>query len=542
MSALSKISTLAQTVSYLKLRQITARLSHVYRRHFPVMVDWEGGVGAQAQSMAFAPSIPYADSYCGGIFEFLNLKKDFAGRIDWEYPGYGRLWTYNLNYFEFLNQKTIRKDEALALVNDFADNISERKTGMEPYPVSLRAMNWIKFFAVNGVSDGRLDSLLYTQLQILASNPEFHLLGNHLLENGFALLFGAYYFNDRKLYDNAKSILVPELDEQILPDGAHFELSPMYHSLMMLRVLDCYNLVTMNETLFGRELGRLLSEKGEKMLGWLNTISFADGNSPLFNDAAYGIAPSVAELNDYAARIGIAPRKTILKECGYRKFAKDSFEIIIDVGNIGPDYQPGHAHSDTLGFELHIHSRPVVVNTGTSTYQVDKNRFFERSTAAHNTVVVGGRNSSAVWGGHRVAQRARVVISEDTASSVSASHDGYRSIGVTHSRKFNVADEGILIKDELKGRGKDIEGEAYFHFHPSETIKIEDGRILGRDYEFSFEGTDVRIELTRQYYAPQFNVRIENSVARVLFKNELSTLIRTVNPKIKTQSDDKDDK
>jgi len=31
--------------------------------------------------------------------------------------------------------------------------------------------------------------------------------------------------------------------------------------------------------------------------------------------------------------------------------------------------------------------RPVIVDTGTSTYEVNNTRFYERSTAAHNTVV-----------------------------------------------------------------------------------------------------------------------------------------------------------
>ena len=84
-------------------------------------------------------------------------------------------------------------------------------------------------------------------MYILLDNLEYHLLGNHLLENGFSLLFGAYYFQDENLYKKAKEILEKELNEQILDDGAHFELSPMYHQLMLFRVLDCINLVKHNQ-------------------------------------------------------------------------------------------------------------------------------------------------------------------------------------------------------------------------------------------------------------------------------------------------------
>ena len=61
-------------------------------------------------------------------------------------------------------------------------------------------------------------------------------MGNHLLENGFSLLFGSYYFRDEKLYSKAKEIIKTELREQILDDGAHFELSPMYHSIILHRI------------------------------------------------------------------------------------------------------------------------------------------------------------------------------------------------------------------------------------------------------------------------------------------------------------------
>ena len=75
---------------------------------------------------------------------------------------------------------------------------------------------------------------------------EYHILGNHLLENGYALLFGAYYFGDKKLYEKAYQIVSEELEEQILEDGAHFELSPMYHQILLNRLLDCIYLVNSN--------------------------------------------------------------------------------------------------------------------------------------------------------------------------------------------------------------------------------------------------------------------------------------------------------
>ena len=46
-------------------------------------------------------------------------------------------------------------------------------------------------------------------------------------------------------------------------------------------------------------------------------------------------------------------------------------------------------------------------DSGTSTYERDSERLRQRGTAAHNTVQLGGVDSSEVWSGFRVGRRAR---------------------------------------------------------------------------------------------------------------------------------------
>ena len=81
----------------------------------------------------------------------------------------------------------------------------------------------------------------------LKDNLEYHILGNHLLENAFSLLFGSIYFNDDSFFEISEKILLEQLDEQILNDGAHFELSPMYHCITLHKVLDSINLLRSNQ-------------------------------------------------------------------------------------------------------------------------------------------------------------------------------------------------------------------------------------------------------------------------------------------------------
>ena len=57
---------------------------------------------------------------------------------------------------------------------------------------------------------------------------------------------------------------------------------------------------------------------------------------------------------------------------------------ILDVAEVGPSYQPGHAHADTLSFELSLYGQRVLVNSGTSQYGNDAERYRQRSTGAHD--------------------------------------------------------------------------------------------------------------------------------------------------------------
>ena len=271
-------------------------------------------------------------------FTFLNISHDFSDQIDWNYDGYGKLWTYNLNYFDFLNQKEMSNEIGVSIINDYIKNDKVLKEGKEVYPISLRGIN-CKVSSENKVKDSRIDKKLFQNYYTLLKNLEYHLLGNHLLENAFSLLFGAYYFQDAKLYAKSKKLLISELDEQILNDGAHFELSPMYHQIILSRLLDSINLIKLNNEWKKDDLLLFLETKASLMVSWLKNITYSNGQIPMVNDATYDIAPQSNKLFSYAKDIGITNHKSFVR-FWYRKIITNNYELLIDVGNIGPDYQP----------------------------------------------------------------------------------------------------------------------------------------------------------------------------------------------------------
>jgi hypothetical protein len=521
---LKKSVLLFDTIVHLRAKQIYYRLYYALRKMLRKVFARSSAVSVQTNSrtaLKLTDSIALPQSYSKNSFVFLNLPHRFEMAIEWNYSGHGKLWTYNLNYFDFLMQEGLSKEEGMDLIMDFVRDMPRIKEGLMPFPISLRGVNWIKFLSKHEMCDQNINEALREQYALLMENLEYHILGNHLLENAFSLLFGAYYFQEERFYQKAKQLLLEELDEQILPDGAHFELSPMYHQIMLFRVLDGINLLR-NNSWKQDELLPFLTQKAEKMLAWLRLMSFSNGDIPLFNDSAKNIAPTTQELHNYALRLDLHEGATSLRECGYRKWTEETYECVVDVGNIGPDYIPGHAHSDTFNFELYIRGKPFIVDTGLSTYETNARRMLERSTSAHNTVEVAGKNQSQVWGGFRVGKRAKIVSLEENKQGVSAVHNGYKDIGVRHRRSFSFAPKSLVIEDLLEGEKS--EGRAYLHFSPGIEPAVEGSCIIFESSQISVSSEKITIE--EYFYAPEFNTAIAAKVAVINFSQNLHMEIR----------------
>lgn len=411
-----------------------------------------------------------------GVFKLLNDTRDLGWPVNWEAPGAPLLWRYNLHYFEdFVSHGAKQREEVhhQMLCQWLAAHPPGARPSWDPYPLSLRIVNWIKWvFAGAELPQQAMDSLA-AQARWLAARPEWHLLGNHLFANAKALIFAGCYFTGREAeawLSAGISIVEVELGEQVLSDGGNFELSPMYHAIFLTDIFDLINLAGRYPHRLPARLLRALADRSVAMLKWLATMSHPDGEIALFNDSALGIAPNLEALRAYARRLGISvpPGPTapgpggcaleFLEASGYARMTAGPAVAICDAARIGPDYLPGHAHADTLSFELSIGPHRLVVNGGTSRYGADEVRQCERGTASHSTVIVDGADSSEVWSGFRVARRARpFAISRNARPdlvSLDASHDGYRRLGggSDHRRQWTMSPFFLRIEDSVSGR------------------------------------------------------------------------------------------
>ena len=490
---------LLRTVLHLQPRQIVYQIKNRLTRAQYVFLP------APEVKGTLLKTEPVLREHCleGNVFTFLNLSHEFAG---WDYNGYGNLWTYNQNYYDWLNQEGITQQEGCKWIDSFIEDVLKIPIqpcmALDPYPIALRSINWVKFFCrfPDCATKVRLDAL-YSQVRLLEKKLEYHLLANHLLEDAYALYIGSAYFSDKKLLNNAKRLLLSQLKEQVLPDGAHYEQSPMYHCILLDRLLDCINI--------GESLGIdgiQLRNYASRMLGHLESIIWNDGSIPLLNDAAYGIAPSPTQLLDYAKRLGLQWEAIPLKECGYRVLREKQMEARVDVGDITASYQPGHSHADSLNYELRVDGKPFIMDTGVSTYEKNERRQLERSSLAHNVVVVSGKDSSEVWGGFRVGRRCHTTISNSSENVIEAWHNGFPK---PCKRRFEMSDNGFTVEDWY-------DGNAMSYIHLAEGVDA--GRIR-------VEGAS-SIDISPWNYSTEYNRFHEGKVVEIQFNNHLKYSIR----------------
>jgi uncharacterized heparinase superfamily protein len=438
------------------------------------------GLRATVPRTAFIPHDPVTGDFIR--FKLLN-REEGLDESGWDHPDIPLLWRYKLHYFECLTQHphpTESEFEGMqSLVKRWMrENRFGKGTAFMPYPLSLRIVNWVKFHWNTGGLDAQARLSLWNQIRYLSDRPEHYVYGNHLFSNAKALLFGSALYGgveSERIYRQALDIVLRELDEQFLPDGAHFELSPMYHALAMEDLLDLLNI---SDAFPGDFPIKKINDKVRNGLLWLTDMTHPNGDYARFNDTSAGIAPSLRELSAYAGRLGIHAQPGNDKpvwfnpESGFVVVSDERVHLIMDVGKPGCDYIMAHAHADTLSFELSVKGKCLVVNSGISQYGVSPQRQRERGTASHSTVEVDGEDSSEVWKGFRVARRAQpfgldIRYSDGNGEClVTCSHDGYRRLKVrpVHRRSWRYNPSGVLfVKDEVLGTCRSAVSRLYLH-------------------------------------------------------------------------------
>lgn len=420
--------------------------------------------------------------------EFLLINERYRVDLDaWSVPEASHLWNFNLHYFEWgvalaAQWRATGDARYLARFKELVERWMEacpygEGDAWHPYTISLRLVNWL---VARDLFDGELEAdeaffaamgqSAYLQYRHLLLNQETHLRANHWWENVKTLVIAAAAFGERDVMRDALRRLGEQLDEQILPDGVHFERSLMYHKLVLEGLLR----VKFAADQIGFDLPENFEPKARQMLDAMASLERGMGKTPHFNDAADGVAKDCRALVAACERLlGTKPDDTltVFPDAGYYKLYDDDMAVMFDAGAPGPSYMLGHAHCDCLSFELSCGDAPVVVNAGTYAYQSELRSYF-RSIAAHNTCVVDGEEQLECWGEHRVARGYRLVDVAAAPGFVVASMK--TGTGVFLRRKIALADGALQVEDSFPDAA---EARSLVHFAPDAGLALEDGRV-----------------------------------------------------------------
>jgi uncharacterized heparinase superfamily protein len=454
------------------------------------MPGWPAGfrpLDASALTVTAPPYWPGAAELQAGRMRLLGVTRELGGPPgrgpDWGQAAAPQLWRFHLHYWDWAWGLAASPDRAPARRLFAALWRSWRAAcplgagdAWRPYPAALRAWSWCGLYR-DLVDETALAAEFCRELAVHAGFLRRHLEsdvgGNHLIKNLKALAGLGVFLGDEPLLARALRLLGGQLAVQVPPDGGHYERAPAYHCQVLGDLIDVADLLTAA----GVVPAPVLTLAIARMRRWLGAVLTPDGAVPLLNDGFPVPGPLVAAL-----RPGPAPAAPLvtLASTGLIRATAGDWHLLADAGPACPDQLPAHAHADTLSCVAHVGGRPLLVDTGTSTYAAGPVRDYERSTAAHNTLELDGLSSTEVYGAFRAGRRARVHgpagrLAADGMTALAA-HDGYRHLRgrPVHRRRWSLTSGGLQVDDEVTGAGAHAVAVRW-HLPPGTAVRLRPG-------------------------------------------------------------------
>ena len=331
---------------------------------------------------------------------------------------------------------------------------------------------------------GRWLASIYLHLTRIARKLSLYSsANNHLIGELVGLFVGSSCFNFwpecsvwRKL---ARKLLEREIRLQVGEDGVDREQAMSYHLFTMELFLLAFAIGRNTGCPFSAGFARRL----RGMAGFLDTVATSSGDLPWYGDsddargfvlsegesalevttqlagllfaepqwlrfrntateAARALVPDLVPILDHSVQAPATPRD-LFPDAGLAcvRTNDERVRLLMDFGPLGFTSTAAHGHADALSLWLSIDDEYFLVDAGTYAYHSHPEwRTFFRSTAAHNTACVDGRNQSEMAGRFLWSSKAnaRMLRFEKNSEQVTieAEHDGYKRLDepVIHRR------------------------------------------------------------------------------------------------------------
>ena len=397
------------------------------------------------------------------------------------------------------------------------------RSGLE---LGIRLINWVwaldlikESKVINGPLQNKiLDSISRHIWEIDRKYSRGSSINNHLIGEAAGVFVAASYFtnlrNSSRWRARSRAILNREILNQTFPDGGNKEQAIGYH----LFVLQFFIVAGIAARASGKDFPESYWSRLEKKFEFIGALSEGGEELPTFGDGDDGyvldigndslsvrewlaVGAALFERSDFKAwaggyaepvewLLGTQGRKTFksipaqqnktstskaFKDSGYYLLqhgeldSPDRISVVFDCGPLGMGALAAHGHADALSFTLRAFGRDILVDPGTYDYfSYPEWRKYFRSTRAHNTVVIDGRDQSEMLGLFLWGQRARAEClswqPSDVGGKVIGKHDGYTHLGdpVTHKRMLDLDVKELVIRDDIIASGKH-EIEVFFH-------------------------------------------------------------------------------
>lgn len=185
--------------------------------------------------------------------------------------------------------------------------------------------------------------------------------------------------------------------------------------------------------------------------------------------------------------------------------------LVMDAGPLGLGRLAAHGHADALSVTLSVGGHEVLIDPGTFDYYMDPvSRRYFRSTPAHNTIEVDGRDQSEMGGTFlwlsKAHGRFRHVHPAGAPTVAEGWHDGYRRLPrpVRHVRRVALVGDGrFQVTDRLEGRGTHTIRRSWHFAEDWSVVPIDGGvRGFGGGWRVEITSPGVRVELVRGREAP----------------------------------------
>lgn len=512
----------------------------------------------------------------------------YLSEIDWDFkPKTDPEWTFMLARNGFilhlakayaLTGSPVFLEKLLSLINDFIDNapltVDSAKTSWRSLDCGIRIENWIKAYEIItalGFSKAEFTDKVTTSIAIHAqylfnTDTVFTKLSNWGIIGNSGLFCAGVFLSDERYIKAALTRLDESATIQVLPDGVHWEQSPMYHNEVLAALMQ----VMLTAQQYSIDIPDGIKNAVKSMtyanLYWAkpNHHQFMQSDSDdtslqgIITRGSYLLSDKTLKYGGFSnvdfdtawsisagdiERFGkieptVPPKVSCSMQSSGNYYLRSSWEadatlLHFRCGAVGS----GHGHADMLHFDLVFNGEDILVDSGRYCYEECDDRLLLKRPQMHNTLTIDDVDFSVCtssWGFEKKAMAVKRDMYENgNIKFVEGSHLGYmdEESPVFVSRKIIMLDENVTIVADFLCTSGQHNYNQYFHFDNAGMVTLQGNATYETDKivaNLYFLNDDTATSQNTTPYSKHYNSLEEKTTVTAKTIASGSTMLMTV--------------